>query len=179
MIITKAEKADLLRIARLREKVAKNAAGQRSAELMADFEAQLATEYHFDQDKVWRAAKDIADHAVAEANAMVANRCEQLGIPRRFAPSLLSHYWLSQGSNATKEQKNALRKIAQSRIVAMEKSAVARIDAASAAIQTELLANGMSDTAQQLLDSMPTAERLLPRLLIGDVETLLLASKRE
>jgi hypothetical protein len=53
--ITKAERGDLLSVARLNVRVAKAQAGQRAAELMADFERQLASIYSFDQRETWRA----------------------------------------------------------------------------------------------------------------------------
>ena len=52
--MTSAERSDLLKIVRQRERVAKSGAARRAAELVADFEQQLATEYSWADDEVWR-----------------------------------------------------------------------------------------------------------------------------
>ena len=44
-IMTRAEREDLQRLVRQREKVLRSAAKQRSAELLADFENQMGSEY--------------------------------------------------------------------------------------------------------------------------------------
>ena len=48
--LTKAARDDLLRLARMRERVAKSGLGQGSARLLAEFEQQMASEYSYDQD---------------------------------------------------------------------------------------------------------------------------------
>lgn len=64
--MSKSEREDLLRLVRQREKVLKTAASQRSAELMADFEQQLTSIYSYDQDEVWRSARNAAEEEVAK-----------------------------------------------------------------------------------------------------------------
>ena len=54
--MNKGEREDLQRLIKQREKVLKSAAKQRSAELLADFENQMGSEYSFNQDEVWNAA---------------------------------------------------------------------------------------------------------------------------
>jgi hypothetical protein len=66
-IMTRAEREDLQRLVRQREKVLKSAAKQRSAELLADFENQMGQEYSFDQDEIWKQAAEIAEREVAKA----------------------------------------------------------------------------------------------------------------
>jgi len=51
--LRKAETLSLQTLIRQLEKLLKSAAAQRSAELMADFERQLASEYSWDQDEIW------------------------------------------------------------------------------------------------------------------------------
>ena len=55
-MMNKSEREDLLRLIRQREKVLKSAARQRSAELLADFETQMGSEFAFDDDAVWAQA---------------------------------------------------------------------------------------------------------------------------
>ncbi len=54
--MTKGERSELTSLINQRARVMKAAAAERSAELMADFERQLATVYSFDQDEIWKAA---------------------------------------------------------------------------------------------------------------------------
>jgi len=97
------EREDLLAICRQRERLAKAAAATRSAQLLADFETQLDTEYHYVQDAVWKAAAEAAHAAVAEAQKAVKARCRELGIPCEFAPSIHCS-WYSKGQSASKER---------------------------------------------------------------------------
>ena len=65
--MTKTERNELSSLIRQRERSMKMLATQRSAELMADVEQQLARIYQFDEDETWEAATAIADAAVREA----------------------------------------------------------------------------------------------------------------
>jgi hypothetical protein len=170
--ISRSERDDLLRVATLRERAAKTAAAQRSAELLADFEQQLASRYSFDQSEIWAKAYEAAEKAVAAANANVGEECEKLGIPKRFAPSIALH-WYGRGENASKERRAELRKVAQTRIAAVEKKARAKIDQMNADVQIELIANGLSDAAKMLLEQMPRVDQLMPALAVTEAEALL------
>src|SRR3954453_3284624 len=94
--MTNREREDLQRLVRQREKVLKSAAAERSAQLLADFENQMGSQYAFDDDDVWAKAKETAQREVDKAQKIVAARGQELGIPKQFAPSLhLS--WLHVG----------------------------------------------------------------------------------
>ncbi len=86
--MTKSEREDLQRLIRQREKTKKSAAKLRSTELLADFENQLASEFRFDDDTVWAEAAKAAQTEIDRAQKRIAARCEELGIPDRFAPDL-------------------------------------------------------------------------------------------
>ena len=58
--MTKSEREDLAKLIRNREKVMKSAARERSAELLAEFEQQMASVYSYDQDEVWKSATEAA-----------------------------------------------------------------------------------------------------------------------
>src|SRR5262245_65923375 len=90
--MTRGEREDLQRLVRQREKVLKSAAKQRSAELLADFENQMGSEFSFDDDAVWQRATQEAEAEVARAKQRIAARCRELGIPDRFAPTLQLHW---------------------------------------------------------------------------------------
>jgi hypothetical protein len=163
----------MLRIARQREKVAKSEARRRSSELKADFEAKLAAAYSFDQASVWAEAMRQATQVAKETDERVATECERLGIPRQFRPSI-SVGWYSRGQNASRERRSELRKVADSRIAALERRAFEEIERHNLDFQTKVLVLGLaSPEAQLLLAQMPTAEQLMPPISMQDVVTAL------
>ena len=136
--MTKAERDDLRRLIQQRERVLKSAAKQRSAELLADFEKQMASEYTFDDDAVWQEAARAAEQVITKAKLQIAARCRELRIPENFAPTLELE-WRHRGyDNQLEQRKTELRKVATSRIVAMEKKAVLEIEMQSLDAQTQI-----------------------------------------
>src|SRR4051812_2963912 len=97
--MTRAERSELGALIRKREKVLKSQAGGRSARLMAEFETQAAQIYSFNDDEVWAKATEAAGEAVKKAQALVKQRCDKLGIPAEFQPSL-SFGWTGRGPGA-------------------------------------------------------------------------------
>ena len=88
-------------------------------------------------------------------------------------------YWRDQGQQATKERKVELRRLAATQIDAMVKAAKSKIDEASLAIQTALLASGLtSAAAKEFLESMPAPEALMPAVDVAALETKLLRPSR-
>jgi hypothetical protein len=171
--LTRAEREDLLRLAKMRERVAKTGLTQRSAQLLAEFEQQMASEYSYDQDTFWKAAAAAADREVKKAKAQIAERCRELGIPDRFAPGLhLS--WYDRGENAVGKRRTELRFVAKSRIDEIEKTARSTIERASLEVQTEILRTALgSAAAVAFLDRMPSVEQLMPPLAIAAIEQML------
>jgi hypothetical protein len=168
--MTARDRDTLVKLCRQRERLAKTATAHRAAELRADFEAKLAAEYSYDSDEIWARARALADEAVEEAGKIVATRCQELGIPAAFAPGLFL-LWHRRGENAVKERRTELRKVANTRIDALEREARFVIEKASLQVQTALLADGLeTDAARQFLDSMPGAEALMPPLSMQQIE---------
>jgi hypothetical protein len=128
--------------------------------LLADFEIS-GVEYSFD-DAVWEEAVRLAEAEVAKANERVAARCLKLGIPKDFAPKL-NCYWGSRGENAAKERRDELRKLAITRIDAMEKAAIVRIELESLNGQTEIATHGITSVP------VPSIESLMPSLSYEEV----------
>jgi hypothetical protein len=132
--ITKKERDSLLQVARLRTRVAKDKVISFAAKLKADFEQQLDAHYLWDTDETWTAMAKLMEKTKQEAQAQVAARNRELGIPEWAAPSL-SWYWCDQGQQATKARRVDLRRLAATQIDAMAKAAkskrVFRIDARS------------------------------------------------
>jgi hypothetical protein len=163
--MTRAEREDLQRLVRQREKVLKSAAKQRSADLLADFENQMGSEYAFDQDETWAKASQAAERDVKKAQALIAARCRELGIPDRFAPNLELH-WRHRGyDNLIPKRQAELRRMAQSQIAAIEQKAFVEIETSCLDAQTKLaLAGCTSEMARMFVESLPAIETLMPRL---------------
>jgi len=171
--MTRLEREDLQRLARYREKILKSAARQRSSELMADFEQQAASIYDYDKDEVWKAAMQFATEAAEEARQRVAARSAELGIAENFRPTL-NVYWLSRGRDGVKERRNELRRVAKTRIEALEKEAIVKIEVHTAETVTRIIAHGLTSTAaREFLDSLPAVETLMPPLDVEAVRTML------
>ena len=162
--MTKTERTELSSLIRQRERLMKTLATQRSAELMADVEQQLARIYSWDEDETWEAATEAAQAAVEEAKVAIAGRCQELGIPPEFAPSL-SMGWYGRGQNAVKDRRAELRRVAKTRIDATEKAARTQIETWSLEARTELVAPSLTSTAAQaFLQRLPSVDTLMPEL---------------
>ena len=162
--MTKGEREDLQRLVRQREKVLKSKAKQRSTELMADFGNQLGSIYSYDSDETWKEAARLAREEVAKAAAKIAARAAELGIPKDFAPGL-NLEWYGRGSNAVKQRRVELRKMAETRIAAIESAAIVEIELQSVQAQTDIAANGLtSEAALAFLARLTPVEDLMPKL---------------
>jgi hypothetical protein len=171
--MTRLEREDLQRLARYQEKILKSAARQRSAELMADFEQQAASIYDYDKDEVWKAAMEFAREAAEEARKQVDARAAELGIPENFRPGL-NVYWHSRGRDGTRERRAELRRVAKTRIEALETEAIVKIELHTAETITRIIAHGLTSTAaREFLDSLPPVETLMPPLNAATVANML------
>ena len=171
--MSKSEREDLARLIRNREKVLKTAAGQRSAELRATFEQQMASVYSYDQDTTWKAATETANAAVAEAREIIAARCRELRIPAQFAPTV-SFSWHGRGENALAARRAELRRVASSRIAEIEKAAITKIEMTCLEAQGQIIAHGLTSAAAiEFFDKMPSVEVLMPPLEVSSVEEML------
>jgi len=162
--MTKAERDDLVRLVKQRERVAKSAAEQRSAMMLADFEREISAVHTFDKNEIWRAAMQTGLEAAKKANEAVVAEADRLGIPKEFHPKLAFH-WESRGENAYQARRAELRKVATAEIAAMEKTARVQIEARSIEAQTEIIANGLdSEAAIAFLEKLPPIETMMPSL---------------
>jgi hypothetical protein len=169
MTMTRREREELAKLVRRREKLAKADAAKVAAERLADFEAQLAKKYDY-YDERWREATAKVREAVRETNEQIARELSADGVPEAFHPEV-STMWLPRGENASASRRAELRAVARTRIAALEKAARAEIERASVEVQTQLIAGGLqSDDARAFLESMPTADALMPTMAVGDIE---------
>jgi hypothetical protein len=168
--MTKAERDDLVRLIRSRERIAKSAAQQRSAQMLVEFERQVSAAHAFDSNEVWNAAMEAGDRAVQEAMDKIEAESARLGIPEEFRPKLAC-YWQSRGSNAFSERRTELRRLAQAEIAAIEKAAFVQIEAQSVAAQTRIIADGLdSEAAIAFLNELPPVEQLMPPLDLNVIQ---------
>jgi hypothetical protein len=167
--MTRADRTELARVVRMRSKVARNGIEARQAELLVEFETQLAADYEFD-DARWAAVTAAAKRAVAEADAEVAAACEELAIPSDFRPRL-GLEWYGRGKNASARRRAELRKVALTRLDAAAKVARAAIDQSELDACTDLAAGALqSEEARAWLGRLPTVEQLMVPLHLADVE---------
>ena len=165
----KGEREELLRLVRVRDKALKSAAKQSSAEIIADFENQMASEYSFDDDAVWQEAHRLAKVEVAKSQERIAMRRAELPIPQRFAPGL-GLVWHYRGyDNLIARRKAELRRVAQTRVQAMERATIVKIEVESVNAQTAVTAHELTSTAAHLfLEQLPSVESLMPAAGDGD-----------
>jgi hypothetical protein len=137
---------------------------------VADFENQLASEFRFDDDAVWAEAAKAAQTEIERVQKRIAARCQELGIPDRFAPSL-QLLWCNRGyDNMVEKRRKELRHVAQARVAAIEQDAVVKIEIASIEAQTEIATAGLeSDAARAFVAKLPTVESLMPALSYQEI----------
>jgi hypothetical protein len=159
--MAKAEREELAKLVRRREKLAKTDVDRVAAERLADFEHQVASVYAPSDDARWSELRKSAQEAVAGADEAIAERCRELGIPDRCRPDVVVH-WYGRGADGSRERRAQLRALAKTRIDAMAKAAKLEVERRSVALQTELVAGGLqSEQARAFLAAMPTAETLV------------------
>ena len=166
--MNKLERDDLRRLIQQRARVLKSAAKQRSAELLAEFEKEMASEYAFDDDAVWQEATRAVEQVIRKANLQIAARCRELRIPEAFAPTL-GLEWRHRGGDSLVERRKAeLRKTATARIEATK--AIVEIEMHALHAQTEIAASALTSAAgQSFIAQLPTVEDLMPRLIYSEV----------
>lgn len=171
--MTKSERVELNMLIRKRERVMKKHAEERAAKMLAEFDAQLATVYEFDDDAVWAQAVQIAAKAVEEAQRVIAKRCRDLGIPPEFAPGLAIS-WSGRGQNAVGSRRQELRRMAKSKIEAMHREAVTKIEHIALEAQTQVMSTGLeTDTAKGFLAKLEPIEQSMPGIDIVGLQKLM------
>lgn len=174
--MTRHEREALAKLIRQRERLAKTAASERSAVLLADFEQQADRMYAYDEDNVWRQAVLTAKEEVAKASVQIARRCSELGIPQPFAPTL-SVVWHQQRA-AVGGERAKMRQIAKRRIEQIEATARTAIERSSVAAQESLLTGSLTtDSARLFAEALPSVEELMPKLQMADLQQSLIEQR--
>jgi len=168
MAMTKGERDELAKILKRRARVAKSTVAQRKAELLADVERQLATE-HKVFDAAWAHITRAVAQAIKDGNAAILAEVRARGFPAEFAPTI-ALAWNSRGENAGASRRAELRKVAQTRLDAMEREAKVTIETAELEGLTQLATGALtSDAARAFLVAMPDVKELMPTLRVADL----------
>jgi len=176
--LSRSETHDLGMIIRDRGKVLKAHAEAQAAACMADFESKMAAEYTYDQDPVWKKAAAKAQDVVNQAQDEIMKRCEELGIPRVFAPSV-GLAWNGRGENALAMRRLELRRVAKSAIDAMVKAAITNVEKQSLNLRTQVVAMGLlSADARLFLESLAPIEESMRSLDFAEIERKLDAEQQ-
>ena len=162
-VINRRDFRDLLAISQLNAKVAKNAIQERCAHVLAIGERRLAAEYDR-TDTFWADAMSSLDEAAAVAWSIVHERCDALGIPTEFRPSIEVE-WFRRGENGMASRRRELRILLHAEVAAMAQTAVARVDRLTAEVQVELLTCQLQQEAALVVArSMPSVDELIPNV---------------
>lgn len=166
--LTRSERTDLQRVARMRARVARAAIEAVLSSRLAEFERELQARYQVN-DEAWADLMRDAEEYVRRADEELAKRCADLGIRPEFRPSVSATWW-SRGENASKDRQAELRRLARLELEAAGKAARQRIDAGELEAVTAIVTVGMGEQARELLEAMPTPEQLVPVLDLGELE---------
>ena len=171
--MTKAERGDLLSIAKKNERVAIDECDVRAAQLKTDFENHISAVYSWDQTEKWAQVYAKGREYERAANEDIMNVCTELGIPAQFAPSI-SVSWSRRGENFTAARRAEIRRAAYAQIDEWAKTAKHVIRTKSAQTQVSLLARGLTTAvAHEFLATMPTPEQLMPQMTMEEAKKFL------
>jgi hypothetical protein len=173
--LSTAERQQLERVLKRREKESDESADEVKAQRIADFEEEIATIFAAESE-AFADVTALAQEVVAKANAEIDHRCDELNIRRAFRPRLRLG-WVGRGENDEKERRAELRRVAEKRAEA-DKLAAKKVIRRTFTDQLELLALGVlaSEEAQKFLEQAPRPEALMPdvklaELNVGDAKT--------
>ena len=84
-------------------------------------------------------------------------------------PSLSVQSWWGRGENAIRSRRVELTRVAHSRIDQLQKESTLGLERRSAEIQTKIVAAALESEAERIfLESMPSAEQLLPPVTVEE-----------
>jgi hypothetical protein len=168
--LSRSETHDLSMIIKDRTKVLRAHAEAQAAACLADFERKLATIYSWDQDETWKKAVEVAEAEVQRARDVIRKRCEEVGVPQRFAPDL-TLVWSGRGENALKSRRDELTRVAKTTIDAMVKGAITKIERQALDLRTQVVAMAiLSSEAKLFLESLAPIEESMRVLDFAEVE---------
>lgn len=165
--MAKGEREQLLKVVRLRTRVAKEDVNARQALILAQGEAALARQFREDDDAFAEVMTEARTY-MAEVKDKLNAKCAELGIPAEFRPGASLH-WFSRGENADPRRRAELRAVLRTQAEATAKAAKVEVDRWSAELQGQIISGGLAGEARELLDRLPTAEALMPPLELPEL----------
>lgn len=165
--MSKGEREQLLKVVRMRARIAKDDVSARQAQILAEGETALARQFAED-DKAFADLTADARAYMAEVKEKIDARAAELGIPATFRPTM-NAYWFSRGENADPKRRAELRKVLQAQAEATAKAAKLEIDRWSVDLQAGIIAGGLASEARELLEQLPSAEALMPPLRLPEL----------
>jgi hypothetical protein len=167
---SKYEREELRKLCNAQERLLHKIAEQRGLEVLAQFEADMATTYRPDDHALWQELMDEASERVKEWDKQLALDCERRGIQASLRPTIHVN-WYGRGGNALKERVAELRRVAQSANAVKVAGAKVEISLRLNDYKVDLVSSALtSDEARKALAEMPKPETLIPALSLGDVE---------
>src|SRR5262249_28238096 len=111
-----------------------------------------------------------AEPEVAKAKLKIEARCRELGIPQQFAPDV-ELQWHHRGyANSVEARRGELRRMATTRIAAIERKAITEIELSCLQAQEQIAVAGLSsEAAKQLFHELPAIETLMPCLSFDEI----------
>ena len=130
----------------------------------------MGSEYFSKDDPAWAEAEKAARLAADKANAAIAARCRDLGIPKQFAPCLHT-VWAHRGyDNMLSHRREELRRMATTQIEAIERKAITEIEMSCLDAQTQLATSGLtSQAAKAFIEAFPSIDRLMQPLSLREI----------
>lgn len=166
---SRAERLELAKLVRARMRVVRHAISHQEARQLAELDRQLAAEYSAAHER-WTKITQDARQRVAQADAEIAKRCCEMGVPESFRPRLTLGWW-DRGENADQTRRAELRKVAHTELAARARAAKVEVDRVEADLLTQIAGYGLrSLEARNFLESMPTIDQLMPKLKFSDLE---------
>jgi hypothetical protein len=167
--MTKGDRENLQRIAKMNARVARQQVEQIKAERIAQAEAALSRTFK-KYEEAWAEAVEQAEEDIHKVRVRVGKHIQSVlqeeGVPDDFMPQLqIVSWWRERGENEMAGRRAELRMRARTRVQADGEAAVAAIDAGEVKVLTQLLAGGLeTDQAQKFLEAMPNAAELMPEI---------------
>jgi hypothetical protein len=167
--MTSADRNDLVRLLRARVRVVKNEIAAAQAVQLSEVERQLAATYSA-YDEAWAEITKDLEKMAAEADKKIAAKCRAMGIPENFRPEI-DVTWYGRGENANAKRRAELRRVAETTLEARAKAARVEVDRTEADLLSKIILAGLrSAEARLFLESLPTVEKLLPKLSLDELE---------
>ena len=172
--LSKGEIEILLRALRANLKPAKTAILGLEPKLRAAFEVELNTYYPLRTDPLWAEAFSEVVEQYKLSQAKVEARCDELGIPSRFRPSIRQPTWEMGGLNTIKELRADMRRTAYAQIKDLVQERVEEHERKAANAQLEIFAHGcITPLAQEFFDRLPKIDDLIKPISAKEVYNLL------